>query len=77
MTKPKPMRSPPRRAGSFKADGDKWRRVVPSPMPKRIFEIRPIKWLLEKGVVVIARRRRRHSDDVRTGRDGISSASRR
>ena len=25
----------------FKKDGDKWRRVVPSPEPKRIFEIRP------------------------------------
>lgn len=37
----------------FKQDGDKWRRVVPSPMPKRIFEIRPIKWLLEQGTIVI------------------------
>ena len=37
----------------FKLDGDKWRRVVPSPLPKRIFEIRPVKWLLEKGTVVI------------------------
>jgi carbamate kinase len=37
----------------FKRDGDRWRRVVPSPDPKRIFEIRPIKWLLDKGVVVI------------------------
>ena len=36
----------------FKEDGKKWRRVVPSPIPKRIFEIRPIKWLLEKGVIV-------------------------
>jgi carbamate kinase len=36
-----------------KADGDKWRRVVPSPEPKRIFEIRPITWLLDKDVVVI------------------------
>lgn len=36
-----------------KPDGDYWRRVVPSPLPKRIFEIRPIKWLLEKGTVVI------------------------
>ena len=38
---------------SIKADGNKWRRVVPSPKPKRIFEIRPVKWLLEKGAVVI------------------------
>jgi carbamate kinase len=37
----------------FKQDGAKWRRVVPSPLPKRIFEIRPIKWLLEKNTVVI------------------------
>ncbi len=34
-------------------DGDAFRRVVPSPRPKRIFEIRPVKWLLEKGSVVI------------------------
>jgi carbamate kinase len=37
----------------FKQDGDRWRRVVPSPEPKRIFEIRPIRWLLNKDVVVI------------------------
>jgi carbamate kinase len=37
----------------FKADGDYWRRVVPSPKPKRIFEIRPIRWLLEKNALVI------------------------
>ncbi|MEA3439415.1 MAG: carbamate kinase [Chloroflexota bacterium] len=36
-----------------KPDGDYWRRVVPSPLPKRIFEIRPIQWLLKKGTVVI------------------------
>ena len=34
-------------------DGDKFRRVVASPRPKRIFEIRPVKWLLEKGTIVI------------------------
>jgi carbamate kinase len=38
---------------SIKADGNKWRRVVPSPKPKRIFEIRPIKWLLDKGTIMI------------------------
>jgi carbamate kinase len=38
----------------FKPDGDKWRRVVASPEPKRIFELRPIKWLLEHHTVVIA-----------------------
>jgi carbamate kinase len=39
---------------TLKQDGDKWRRVVPSPHPKRIFEVRPIRWLLEKGAIVIA-----------------------
>ena len=38
---------------SIAPDGDKFRRVVASPKPKRIFEIRPIKWLLEKGTIVI------------------------
>jgi carbamate kinase len=38
----------------FELDGDKWRRVVASPEPKRIFELRPIKWLLERNAVVIA-----------------------
>jgi carbamate kinase len=38
---------------TVKPDGDAWRRVVPSPLPKRIFEIRPITWMLDKGAVVI------------------------
>jgi carbamate kinase len=38
----------------FKQDGGKWRRVVASPEPKRIFEMRPIKWLLEHNTIVIA-----------------------
>ena len=38
----------------MKPDGDKWRRVVASPEPKQIFEIKPIKWLLEHGTIVIA-----------------------
>ena len=38
---------------AFKPDGSYWRRVVPSPAPKRIFEIRPIRWLLDNGVIVI------------------------
>jgi carbamate kinase len=38
---------------TFKRDGEHQRRVVPSPQPKRVFEIRPIKWLLERGVLVI------------------------
>ncbi len=37
----------------FKQDGQYWRRVVPSPEPTRIFEIRPIRWLLEHDTVVI------------------------
>ncbi|MDD1708724.1 MAG: carbamate kinase, partial [Methanoregulaceae archaeon] len=38
---------------TFRQDGNVWRRVVPSPRPRRIFEIRPVRWLLEKGAVVI------------------------
>jgi carbamate kinase len=38
---------------AIKPDGDRWRRVVASPLPKRIFEIRPIRWLIERGAVVI------------------------
>ncbi len=38
---------------AFKRDGEKWRRVVPSPKPLRIREIRPITWLLERGSIVI------------------------
>ena len=34
-------------------DGDKYRRVVASPKPKRIFEINPIRMLVEQGVIVI------------------------
>ena len=38
---------------AFRQDGDAWRRVVPSPEPRRILEIEPITWLLERGAVVI------------------------
>jgi len=41
------------RGWTFKPDGDSMRRVVPSPVPRRIFERRPIRWLLERGCVVI------------------------
>jgi carbamate kinase len=34
-------------------DGSGWRRVVPSPLPKRIFEMRPIRWLLEHNTIVV------------------------
>jgi carbamate kinase len=37
----------------FRPDGTSWRRVVPSPEPKHIFEIRPIRWLLDHGVLLI------------------------
>ena len=37
----------------FKPDGDSFRRVVPSPMPQRIFGIEPVGWLLEHEAVVI------------------------
>lgn len=39
---------------SVKPDGAYWRRVVPSPQPKRIFQVEPIRWLLDKGATVIA-----------------------
>ncbi len=38
---------------TFRQDGAAWRRVVPSPEPRRILEIAPIAWLLERGAVVI------------------------
>jgi carbamate kinase len=38
----------------FKPDGEHWRRVVASPEPKRIFELRPMRWLLEHNTIVIA-----------------------
>jgi carbamate kinase len=37
----------------FKPDGDSYRRVVPSPLPRRIFGIEPVEWLLEHDAVVI------------------------
>jgi carbamate kinase len=37
----------------LKPDGDYFRRVVPSPEPRRIFGLEPIEWLLEHRCVVI------------------------
>jgi carbamate kinase len=37
----------------FRPDGDSFRRVVPSPLPRRIFGIEPVEWLLERNCVVI------------------------
>jgi len=41
------------RGWSVAPDGEHWRRVVASPEPQRIFEMRPIHWLLENGATVI------------------------
>ncbi|MQY08556.1 carbamate kinase [Actinomadura macrotermitis] len=38
---------------TVKPDGDRWRRVVPSPVPQRVVEIRLIRTLVEAGTVVI------------------------
>lgn len=36
-----------------KRDGERMRRVVASPRPVQILELRPIQWLLERGVIVV------------------------
>ncbi len=41
------------RGWTMRPDGDQHRRVVPSPLPRRIFELGPIRLLLEHGVTVI------------------------
>ena len=41
------------RGWSVAPDGEYWRRVVASPEPQRIFEMRPIHWLLKQGCTVI------------------------
>jgi carbamate kinase len=41
------------RGWSVAADGEYWRRVVPSPQPRRILEIGAVRLLIEAGVVVI------------------------
>jgi carbamate kinase len=38
---------------TFKPDGDSYRRVVPSPVPQRIFGLEPLEWLLGHGCVVV------------------------
>ena len=53
---------------TMKQDGDKWRRVVASPQPKRIFEIRPIKVAAGEGYDRDRGRRRRHSTVYEPGR---------
>jgi carbamate kinase len=51
--KPEADRIAAQKGWVFKQDGAKWRRVVPSPQPKRIFETRPVKWLMDHGTIVI------------------------
>ena len=41
------------RGWSIAPDGDKFRRVVPSPLPQRIFEIHVIRMLMDMDVIVI------------------------
>ena len=41
------------RGWTVRPDGPMWRRVVPSPVPLRIFESRPVEWLLQRGCVVV------------------------
>ena len=41
------------RGWTVKPEGDAWQRVVPSPLPRHVFQIRPVKWLLDKGTIVI------------------------
>jgi carbamate kinase len=41
------------RGWTFAPEGHGWRRVVPSPAPLEVFELRVIKMLVERGVVVI------------------------
>ena len=62
---------------AFKPDGDSLRRVVPSPLPQRIFEIEPIKWLLEQRLRRHLRGRRRHPGDVRRRAGAGRPAARR
>ena len=38
---------------TVKRDGDSWRRVVPSPEPRRIVQLRPIDRLVEGGLLVV------------------------
>jgi carbamate kinase len=38
---------------SVAQEGDHWRRVVPSPEPRRILELQPVRLLLDAGVVVV------------------------
>jgi carbamate kinase len=52
-TEDKALRLADEKGWVFKPDGDNFRRVVPSPLPRRIFGLEPVEWLLERGCVVI------------------------
>jgi carbamate kinase len=52
-TKEEAQRLADEKGWTMAPDGDRFRRVVPSPLPRRIFEIRPVRWLMEKGTIVI------------------------
>jgi carbamate kinase len=52
-TKEEADRHAAERGWSIAPDGEHWRRVVPSPLPRRIFEIRVIEMLVKQGVIVI------------------------
>ena len=56
-----------RRGWVVRQDGDAWRRVVPSPMPQRIVEIRPGRVAAGAGLRRDLRRRRRDPHDVPRG----------
>jgi|tagenome__1003787_1003787.scaffolds.fasta_scaffold20986626_3 carbamate kinase len=38
---------------AFRQDGTAWRRVVASPEPRQVVEIEPIRWLIDRGCVVV------------------------
>ncbi len=46
-------KNPPGKGWIFKQDGNKWRRVVPLSSSQANFRIRPIRWLLDQGTIVI------------------------
>ncbi len=42
-----------RKGWVVRQDGQHWRRVVPSPRPRHIVELRPVQWLLAQGCTVV------------------------
>jgi carbamate kinase len=52
-TKEEADRHAEERGWAIAPDGEHWRRVVPSPLPRRIFEIKVIEMLVHQGVIVI------------------------